>query len=149
VGTKNRPGVANRDDELAGAWHELMARYHRITCVLDRELSARHDLTISEFEVLQQLQAAEDGSMRMFELGENAHLTQSALSRLISRLEQDGLVERGMCVEDRRSVWAKITPAGARRYTEAKPTQRTVLRDQAAGECIAQSTEAFQAVASR
>ena len=63
-------------------------------------------------------------SMRMHELGERVHLTQSALSRLIARLETDGLLERTMCVEDRRSVFAKLTPAGATRYQEAKPTQR-------------------------
>ena len=120
---------AKRDDELAADWHELMNRYHRITCQLDRELSTQHQLTVSEFEVLQQLAGAPDNSLRMHELGENAHLTQSALSRLISRLESDGLVERGMCFEDRRSVWAKLTPAGVTRYKAAKPTHRAILRE--------------------
>jgi DNA-binding MarR family transcriptional regulator len=35
-----------------------------------------------------------------------------------------------MCEDDRRSVWVTITPAGAQRYKEAKPTQRSILRDQ-------------------
>src|SRR5690349_11606898 len=106
------------DEKLAADWHELMGRYHRITCDLDRELGARHQLTVSEFEVLQQLAQGECQSMRMHELGERVHLTQSALSRLIARLEADGLLERTMCVEDRRSVFAKLTPAGATRYEE-------------------------------
>jgi DNA-binding MarR family transcriptional regulator len=133
---------AGSDEDLAAAWHELMARYHRITCVLDREL-ARHDLTLSEFEVLQQLHGADEGTMRMHELGDNAHLTQSALSRLIGRLEKDGLVERSMCTDDRRSVWACITAEGARRYAEARPTQRAALREQSAGACITESAKAF------
>ena len=120
------------DDRLATEWHELMNRYHRVTCALDRELTARHDLTVSEFEVLQQLASADCESMKMYELGDQVHLSQSALSRLISRLEQDGLVERGMCADDRRSVWAKLTAAGAERYLEAKPTQRAILRDTSA-----------------
>ncbi|MCW2494111.1 MarR family transcriptional regulator, partial [Jatrophihabitans sp.] len=123
------------DEALAAEWHELMGRYHRITCNLDRELMARHELTVSEFEVLQQLATDESDTVRMHELGERVHLTQSALSRLISRLERDGLLERGMCADDRRSVWAQLTPAGAQRYAEAKPTQRAILRDQA-GPCI-------------
>ena len=127
------------DDKLAAEWHELMGRYHRITCNLDRELGAKHQLTISEFEVLQQLADAECESVRLNELGDRVHLTQSALSRLIARLESDGLLERGMCVEDRRSVWAKLTPAGAQRYQEAKPTQRAILRDQA-GACLESSS---------
>ncbi len=125
------------DDELALAWHGLMGRYHRIACTLDRELLSRHDLTGSEFEVLQQLHGArhDDGLVRMHELGDQVHLTQSALSRLISRLERDGLIERGMCADDRRSVWAKITKLGAKRYLQAKVTQRQVLREQAV-DCI-------------
>jgi DNA-binding MarR family transcriptional regulator len=125
------------DDDLAAAWHDLMGRYHRITCTLDRELLARHGIGVSDFEVLQQLHAARsgDGMVRMHELGDRVHLTQSALSRLISRLERDGLVERGMCADDRRSVWTKITAAGAKRFVEARPTQRAILSEQAVG-CI-------------
>ena len=132
------------DEKLAAEWHELMGRYHRITCNLDRELGARHQLTISEFEVLQQLAQSECESMRMHELGEQVHLTQSALSRLIARLESDGLLERGMCADDRRSVWAKLTPAGTARYDEAKPTQRAILRDQASA-CIETSARMLEA----
>jgi len=135
---------AQSDEKLAAEWHELMGRYHRITCNLDRELMARHQLTVSEFEVLQQLAQSECDSVRMNELGERVHLTQSALSRLIARLETDGLLERGMCVDDRRSVWAKLTAAGAQRYQEAKPTQRAILRDQA-GACIETSARMLDA----
>jgi DNA-binding MarR family transcriptional regulator len=135
---------ADSDDHLATAWHDLMGRYHRITCTLDRELLARHGITVSEFEVLQQLHGAssKDGLVRMHELGDQVHLTQSALSRLIGRLEVDGFIERGMCQDDRRSVWAKITEAGATRFAEARPTQRTILREQAVG-CIEQSEHTF------
>lgn len=142
-----KPVKQDVDEQLAADWHELMSRYHRITCNLDRELMAQHELTVSEFEVLQQLATATDDTMRMHELGEQAHLTQSALSRLVSRLERDGLVERGMCADDRRSVWAKLTPAGAKRYAEAKPTQRAILRDQAVS-CLEQSAQTFNPVRS-
>jgi DNA-binding MarR family transcriptional regulator len=135
---------ADTDEKLAAEWHELMGRYHRITCNLDRELTTRHQLTLSEFEVLQQLAQGECESVRMHELGEQVHLTQSALSRLISRLEKDGLLERGMCLDDRRSVWAKLTPAGSARYQEAKPTQRAILRDQAEA-CIETSARMLDA----
>jgi DNA-binding MarR family transcriptional regulator len=120
------------DDELAAAWHDLMGRYHRAICTLDRELLANHHISASDFEVLQQLyEASPSRSMRLHELGDRVHLTQSALSRLIARLERDGLVERCMCLDDRRSVIATITPEGASRYRDARPTQRSVLREQA------------------
>jgi DNA-binding MarR family transcriptional regulator len=121
-------------DVLADEWHALMTRYHRTACVLDRELQTRHDLSVSEFEILQQLFNAGDGcgSVRMQELAHEVHLTQSALSRLISRLERDGLVGRDSCTEDRRSVYVTITDAGRERFLTARPTQRAVLREQAA-----------------
>jgi DNA-binding MarR family transcriptional regulator len=55
------------------------------------------------------------------------HLSQSALSRLIGRLEKDGLVERSVCAEDRRGVWVALTEEGRRLHAEVRPLQREVL----------------------
>lgn len=125
----------SEDEQLASAWHQLMGRYQRLMCSLDRELGAAHGLTASEFEVLQQLHAADECSMRVRELAEGAHLSQSALSRLITRLESDGLLERRTCSEDRRAQYVALTPAGRERYAEARPTQRQVLRANG-GDCL-------------
>ena len=144
--TRVKASAGNGDDDLASAWHDLMGSYHRITCVLDRELLAQHDVTLSEFEVLQQLYDGECGAVKMSVLGERVHLTQSALSRLVARLERDGLVSRAMCEEDRRSVFAQITADGAKRYEQARPTQRAILREQSADMCI-QTTASNFAVA--
>jgi DNA-binding MarR family transcriptional regulator len=119
------------DDELARAWQDLMSRYHRVSCVLDRALERDHGITSSEFAVLEQLaEAPSDFSMKMHDLGERVHVTQSALSRLVARLEADGLVERVLCTEDRRCVFATLTPAGLDLYHAARPTHREVLRAQ-------------------
>ncbi len=124
------------DDALAEAWHDLMGQYQRTMCMLDRELDREHDLSASEFEILQQLYRSAHGCLRLTELGGQAHITQSALSRLVSRLTGDGLVERATCSDDRRAVMAILTAAGRQRYEAARPTQRRVLREQAA-ECPA------------
>jgi DNA-binding MarR family transcriptional regulator len=117
------------DDELARAWHELMSRYHRVSCVLDRALQSAHGVSGSEFAVLEKLaEARPECSLKMHDLGEHVHVTQSALSRLVARLEADGLVERVMCTDDRRSVFARLTPAGRELYQAARPTQREILR---------------------
>jgi DNA-binding MarR family transcriptional regulator len=132
------------DDELARAWHELMNRYHRVSCVLDRALQSEHGISGSEFAVLEQLAEANDCSLRLHELGEHVHVTQSALSRLVARLESDGLLERAMCADDRRSVFARLTPAGRELYRQARPTHRAVLRD-TGGDCLAAVGSAFAA----
>ncbi len=122
--------MAKRDDEqLAQAWQELMSRYHRVSCVLDSTLQTQHGISASEFAVLERLADAQpEHAMKMNDLGEHAHLSQSALSRLVARLEADGLVERAMCTEDRRCVYAGLTPYGLAVYEAARPTHREVLR---------------------
>ena len=124
--------MAKRDDEqLARAWQELMSRYHRVTCVLDSTLETQHGISASEFAVLERLaEAKPDHALKMNELGDHAHLSQSALSRLVARLEADGLVERVLCTEDRRCVFAALTPDGLAVYEAARPTHREVLRAQ-------------------
>ena len=122
---------APNEDQLAAEWHELMGRFRRLLCSLDRELENKHGITASDFEVLQLLVEAPKGKLRLHELGERAHLTQSALSRLVAKLEAEGLVERCMCDDDRRSVFATITASGRKRYVQARPTQRAILRAEA------------------
>jgi DNA-binding MarR family transcriptional regulator len=136
-------GPALDADELAADWHEMLGRYHRTTCALDRALMADHNITVSDFEVLQQLQAAK-GCLRMHELAEQVHLTQSALSRLITRLEKAGLVARGMCEDDRRAVWTEITDAGRSCFVAARPTHRAILLEQAQNPGAQSCTDAAQ-----
>ena len=66
---------------------------------------------------------------RMQELGEALHLSQSALSRVVARLEKDGLALRGMCPDDRRGIFVCITQAGRERYEQARPAQRSALEE--------------------
>ncbi|NMO00980.1 MarR family transcriptional regulator [Gordonia sp. TBRC 11910] len=122
-----------KDDELAAAWQDLSVRYHRIQCTLDRELQANHQLTSSEFEVLEFLVRTDEHSARMSELADHVHLSQSATSRVVARLEADGLLTRSMCPGDRRSVFAGLSEAGVQRYNEARPTQRRILNEQSVG----------------
>jgi DNA-binding MarR family transcriptional regulator len=116
--------------DLVAAWRELLARHAATAGALDRELGERFGLGMSEFEVLERLAEAPDdctSQLRVQELGEKVHLSQSALSRLIGRLEKGGLVERRMCPEDRRGVYVLISEAGRQRYQEARPLHREVL----------------------
>jgi DNA-binding MarR family transcriptional regulator len=132
-GTLDAVTTREDDEDLAESWHDVMCRYHKTTCALDRALLAGHGVTVSEFEVLQQLglAGAANSGLKMHTLADNVHLSQSALSRVVGRLEEEALVERSMCVEDRRSVWVRITKAGTQRFLEARPTHRAVLREQA------------------
>ncbi|MDH2416202.1 MarR family transcriptional regulator [Nocardioides sp. CER19] len=113
---------------LVGEWRTLLDRHAAVSCALERELHERHGLGLSEFEVLDRLVDANCGSYRMHDLAKDIHLSQSALSRAVARLEKDGLVTRGACEDDRRGVSVCLTGKGARTHDEALPTHREVLR---------------------
>jgi DNA-binding MarR family transcriptional regulator len=119
--------VSLAEEQLLGEWHELLARHATVCGALEAELRRRHDIGVSEFEALERLATVQQGKCRGVELTEAVHLSQSAASRLVARMERDGLVERTACPDDRRAIFIALTDAGRRRYLEAKPTQRAVL----------------------
>ena len=112
---------------LVSAWRSLAACHAAVCAALERELGERHGLGVSEFEVLERLAENEGHKFRVQELADSVHLSQSTLSRLISRLEQHGLVQRNMCDADRRGIDVCLTDAGRQRHAEAQPTHRAVL----------------------
>jgi DNA-binding MarR family transcriptional regulator len=110
-------------------WRELLARHADLTCALDRALQAGHSLGMSEYEVLERLAELPEQSAKVATIAKSVHLSQSALSRVIGRLEVAGLVERHMCAEDRRAINVRLTDEGLRLQGEAQPTQRRVLAE--------------------
>lgn len=116
---------------LVDQWRDILALHARTQCELDRELH-RHGVCASDFEVLDVL-SGESCAYRVQEISERVHLSQSALSRLIARLEKDGLVERTMCPEDRRGVRVALTKKGRTLHGEVLPVQRAVLTRMLAG----------------
>jgi DNA-binding MarR family transcriptional regulator len=121
--------MSTSDAALVASWRDLADRHARVTCALERELQDEHGLGVSEFEVLERLMSHSAQKRRMQELGKAVYLSQSALSRVVGRLEQDGLVTRVLCPEDRRGVFVAITDAGRDRYEAARPAHRAALAD--------------------
>ncbi|MEU9338547.1 MarR family transcriptional regulator [Streptomyces sp. NPDC048290] len=114
---------------LEARWRDILAVHARTMCEIDRVLHP-HGLGASDFEVLDILatETPEPGAQcRVQNLAGRVHLSQSALSRLIGRLEKDGLVARSMCVEDRRGVWVSLTDKGRDLHAQVRPLQRAAL----------------------
>ncbi|WP_432032216.1 MarR family winged helix-turn-helix transcriptional regulator [Streptomyces antibioticus] len=115
--------------DLEDRWRDILSVHARTMCEIDRVLHP-HGLGASDFEVLDVLasETPRTGDQcRVQDLVGRVHLSQSALSRLIGRLEKEGLVERAVCVEDRRGVWVALTGKGRDLHTEVRPLQREVL----------------------
>ncbi|MDW4905693.1 MarR family transcriptional regulator [Streptomyces sp. ADMS] len=120
---------------LADQWRDILAVHARTMCEIDRVLHP-HGLGASDFEVLDILVSeaadvrkapAPGEQCRVQDIVGRVHLSQSALSRLIGRLEKDGLVERSMCVEDRRGVRVALTAKGRELHGRVLPLQRAAL----------------------
>jgi DNA-binding MarR family transcriptional regulator len=121
--------TATERDQLLSRWNELESEHARVREALEHALQREHRLTLTEYEVLRRLADSPEGHRRIQELAEEIHLSQSALSRLVQRLEDDGYVCRNVCDHDRRGVFACITDAGRNAQTEAHPTHVSVLSE--------------------
>ena len=107
--------------ELVDEWRELLARHARVNAALERDLQRHHRLSVTELEALQRLAERDGGGCRLQQLVEDVHMSQSALSRLVARLEQEGLVRRRSCSDDRRGINAALTDAVARASARPRP----------------------------
>jgi DNA-binding MarR family transcriptional regulator len=114
---------------LVDEWRALLERHAVVTGALEKALQDQHSIGLSEFEALDRLVDAQCDNYRMNDLSRDIHLSQSALSRAVARLERDGLVKRSMCADDRRGVFVCLTAKGKQVYERAEPTHRAVLRE--------------------
>lgn len=114
------------------AWRALLEAHARATDLLAAELRAAHDLPLAWYDVLLHLNEAPDRRLRMQELAARLLLSKSGLTRLIDRMERDGLVARTACPSDRRGTFAELTASGYDRLRESAPTHLRGIRDHVA-----------------
>ena len=110
------------------AWRGLLRAHACLRKRIDAELDRMHGLPMISYEVLHHLEEASGERMRMCDLAEQAQLSRSGLTRLVDRLERDGLLERCSCSHDARGAYACLTPVGRSRLQEARETHRAALR---------------------
>jgi DNA-binding MarR family transcriptional regulator len=108
-------------------WARLVALHSQIDNVVERALQRRFGIGLSEFLALAACAAAPDGEMRMQDLTEALYLNQSSVSRMVTRLESNGLTERRMCEYDRRGVYTGITEHGFEVFRKAVPAYEAAL----------------------
>jgi MarR family transcriptional regulator, 2-MHQ and catechol-resistance regulon repressor len=112
--------VTLRDDSRITAVGLLAEAFLGLSQKLERQV-AEHDLKPLEFEVILRLGRSPDASLRMTDLAAQAHITTSGVTRVVDRLEQDGLIRRRPCATDRRGSFAQLTAAGQSRLDAVLP----------------------------
>ena len=109
------------DLELA-AWRGFLRTHAELFKALDAELDAAHRLPLTTYEVLVSLLHAPGRRLRMAELASQMLLSRSGVTRLVDRLERDGLLRREECADDGRGLFAVLTEEGERVLASARPT---------------------------
>ncbi|MBA8849087.1 MarR family winged helix-turn-helix transcriptional regulator [Microcella alkalica] len=113
------------DERVAVA--RLHALLELLPTALDRHL-AGHDLTAFEYTLLEALDEAEFGRLRLSVLASRTNATLPRLSRVATGLERRGLITRAACEEDGRATNAVLTDAGRRMVDAVRPTYEDGVR---------------------
>ena len=96
------------------AWARLMRAQQLLLERVEDDLKRAGLPPLRWYDVLLELRRASPHGMRQFEIGEAVLLNKYNVSRLLDRLEREGLIERSPCETDGRGAQVKITPSGKR-----------------------------------
>lgn len=132
----SRPGAPARRRPSApalGVWRRFLRAHAVLLRRLEADLLAEHGLPLATYDVLVQLVEAPERRLRMTDLAERVLLSRSGLTRLVDRLEREGLVSREACPSDARGLFAVLTPTGLARLRAASPTHLRGVEEYATG----------------
>jgi DNA-binding MarR family transcriptional regulator len=99
----------------------LLGAHAALTRELSAALVASHGLTINDYGALLLLSRAGEQGMRRIDLANELQLSPSGITRLLDRLEDQGLVGKGECKEDARVSYAILTDPGLEKLKQAAP----------------------------
>ena len=126
--TPTRPVHELTGTEL-GAWRGMLRVHAALVRELDAELDAAHELPLTSYDVLIYLQSAPEKRLRMAELADSVLLSRSGVTRLVDRLEREGLIVRDTCTSDGRGCFAVLTDDGEQALARARPTHLSGVRE--------------------
>jgi DNA-binding MarR family transcriptional regulator len=112
-----------------GAWRGMLRVHTALLRALDTELDAAHGLPLTSYDVLIYLQHAPQKRLRMAELADSVLLSRSGVTRLVDRLEREGLLVRDACDDDGRGLYAVLTRKGEELLERARPTHLAGVRE--------------------
>lgn len=97
-------------------WFDFNRRQVEIETILEQTIAeqSQQSLTLKEFYLLHFLNQAQEKSLRQIDLPDKLHLSPSAVSRMVARLEAKncGLLSRKCCDQDKRASFICLTSEG-------------------------------------
>lgn len=111
-------------------WLEFSKKQRMIESNLESGL-AKSDLSLNEFYVLYALNFEDDKKLRLQDLQKHVGLSQSAMSRLVTRLESKdfGAIERSICKNDKRGIYIHLTTTGENILSDASKIVTRILKE--------------------
>ncbi|WP_433220540.1 MarR family winged helix-turn-helix transcriptional regulator [Dactylosporangium sp. CS-047395] len=119
------PPLTPDEDALVRALPRLMYALPR---AIDADLLREQRMSLSEWTALMRLSEAPDRRLRMGELAAACELSLSGMSRIVGRLEGQGLIERVRSADDARGWVAVLTDAGTARLEQVWPSNLASVR---------------------
>jgi DNA-binding MarR family transcriptional regulator len=114
-----RRSTLRAGDWRLAAWRSFLRTHNHLLRRLGQDLQAHHKIGLASYDVLVQLAEAPDNKLRMSELAEAVLLSRSGLTRLVDRLQREGLVERQPDPGDARGLFTVLTPQGRNALRDA------------------------------
>jgi len=109
------------DETRLAAWRSFITAHAVLIDMIDRELVAAGCVPLQWYDVLVELVEAPDHRLRMHQLAAQVVLSRSGLTRLVDRLEAEGLLTRERSGQDRRGAYAVLTEKGRAALRQAWP----------------------------
>ncbi|HEU4720624.1 MAG TPA: MarR family transcriptional regulator [Gemmatimonadaceae bacterium] len=122
-------------------WVVLARSYNAVAARLTEDI-ARHELTPTEFAILEVLY--HKGPLLLGEVQRKILVTSGGITYLVDRLVEKGLVKREECAEDRRARYAVLTPAGTALIKKIFPQHAVAIERAMSGLTTAEQREAVQ-----
>jgi DNA-binding MarR family transcriptional regulator len=111
--------VATEDDPVR-AWRAVLLAQSRALRAIERDLEQAGAISLQWYDVLLELNAVPDG-LRMQDLALRTVVSRTRVSRIVSELEERGLVDRAIDPSDGRASLVTITGAGRQELRHAAP----------------------------
>lgn len=116
------PRPPRASDWRVAVWRTFLRAHASTMRDLERELADGTGMPLLWYDVLLQLAEAPGHRLRMAELADRVLLSRSGLTRLVDRVQAEGLVRREPSTDDARGTFTVLTEEGLRRLRAAAPT---------------------------
>ena len=104
--------------QIIHKWMRFTQNYRRLEQKIESRIRDKSGLVLNDFYLLYYLGESPNHKMRLQDACELVQMSQSALSRLVKRLEdyKEPIISRSICQEDKRAVYIRLTEAGRDLY---------------------------------